>query len=160
MADAREPGTDDQDNERDAIEDAAGQAVKRLLPEDQASYDPDLRLDLSLLLDLIDALVVVIDQQGQVLQFNLACERATGYSRQEIEGRAFCELLLPAEDAEQGMVTFEALRLANSPSGHLMRWPTKSGGRRTIDLSSTMVRDSSGKSTYVVLTGRDITPSG
>lgn len=160
MADTREPGTGDQDNEPDAIEDAAGQVVKGLLLEGQPSDDPDLRLDFSLLLDLIDALVVVTDQQGQVLHFNLACERATGYSRHEVEGRAFWDVLPPAEDAEQIMVTFEMLRHAGSPNRHQMQWTTKNGERRTIDLSSTMVREGSGRSTYVVLTGRDVTPSG
>lgn len=48
--------------------------------------------------ELAPVVVVGIDARGEVLLFNPAAERATGYARDEVLGRAFVDLFLPEEE--------------------------------------------------------------
>ena len=50
-----------------------------------------------IVIETVGALVLVLDREGRVLRWNAACERATGYSREEMVGRPFWDLLLPEE---------------------------------------------------------------
>ncbi len=50
-----------------------------------------------IVIETVGALVVVLDREGRVLRWNAACERATGWSRDEMLGRPFWDLLLADE---------------------------------------------------------------
>ena len=52
------------------------------------------------LTETTQALVCVLDRDGRILLFNDACERATGYGRDEVLGRNARELVIPPEEAE------------------------------------------------------------
>ena len=52
------------------------------------------------LLDAVDALIVVLDQEGKIVEFNRSCERLTGYSSSEVIGRRISEFLLAHDEAE------------------------------------------------------------
>ncbi len=54
---------------------------------------------LSAVLDIAGALVIVLDPQGRIVRFNRACETATGYSFEEVKGKALWDLLLLPEEA-------------------------------------------------------------
>jgi PAS domain S-box-containing protein len=40
----------------------------------------------------VDALVIVVDQQGRIIRFNRACEQITKYSLAEVEYRFFWDV--------------------------------------------------------------------
>jgi PAS domain S-box-containing protein len=46
------------------------------------------------------SLVCVLDEDGRILFFNEACERLTGFTRNEAVGRDARELVIPPEEAE------------------------------------------------------------
>ena len=50
----------------------------------------------SAILDTVGALVVVLDQEGRIVRFNRACELTTGYSIEEVQGKACLGSLSPA----------------------------------------------------------------
>jgi len=54
--------------------------IPESLPLKALKEQPDLT---AALLDLIGALIVVLDTQGRIVYFNHACEQLTGYMRQE-----------------------------------------------------------------------------
>jgi two-component system, LuxR family, sensor kinase FixL len=111
----------------------------------------------SAILETVDALVVVIDTQSRIVRFNKACERATGYTFEEVRGKKFTDLfLLPHEAGEVSQVT-ENLLSGQFPNQHENHWLTKNRQSRLISWSNTVLRDSAGRVEYIVATGLDIT---
>jgi len=111
-------------------------------------------------LDYAGALVVVLDKEGRIVQFNRACEELSGISSSDIDGKYPWDTVLPPEDAE--MIRKNAFEiLANNPqalSGQYTNyWLTKSGGRALIDWINTVVMDESGDMKNIVSVGIDVT---
>ena len=78
------------------------------------------------LAEMTQSLVCVLDEDGRVLLFNDACERATGFSRDEVVGRSLAETLIPPEESE----AFRELLAFIWSTGHASP-RSATGGRRT-----------------------------
>ena len=111
----------------------------------------------STILETVGALIVVLDTEGRIVRFNQACEQITGYSFAEARDRHVWEFLLVPDEIEQVIAIFDNLRLTRFPNRHENYWVTKSGERRLIAWSNTVLQDSEGAVTHVVGTGIDIT---
>jgi PAS domain S-box-containing protein len=109
-----------------------------------------------IVIDTVGALVLVIDPQGRVERWNAACERATGYSRAEMLGQRFWDLLLP-EERDGVRAVFDDLLLRGLPNQHENWWVAKTGERRLISWSNATLRAPDGGVRAVVATGLDIT---
>ncbi|MEO0377574.1 MAG: PAS domain-containing protein, partial [Cyanobacteria bacterium P01_A01_bin.17] len=101
-------------------------------------------------LETMDALLVVLDRQGQIVQFNRACEKTTGYSFSEVEGQAVWDVLLVPEERESVKAIFAGLQNKQGASRHENYWVSKAGQRRLIAWSNTTILDSQGSVEYVV----------
>ena len=112
---------------------------------------------ISTVLDTASALVVVLTPQGQIVRFNKACERTTRYSFDEVRGKPFWDVLLVADEIEPVKAVFEQLRAGQFPSEYENTWLTKTGGRRLIAWSNTVILGADGAVEYVIGTGIDIT---
>jgi len=116
------------------------------------------RLFADSLLDMVASLVIVVDPQGRIVRFNRACEQTSGWTEAELRGRVFWETLRPPETRGeisgyyQGDATAAAL-----PQAYEAEWVTRSGGRRLISWVNRPVFDPSGRLTYVLGTGTDVT---
>ncbi|MCK4510386.1 PAS domain S-box protein, partial [bacterium] len=111
----------------------------------------------SVILDVVDALVVVLDHEGRIIRFNRACEKATGYSFEEVAGaKAWDRLLLP-EEAGPVEEVFKSLRSGEYPNSYENCWVTKDGGNRMIAWSNTAIPNPDGSVRYVIGTGLDVT---
>ncbi len=108
-------------------------------------------------LDTSSALVVVLDSQGRIVRFNRACEQTTGYSFAEVRGKHFWDLFLIAEEMEQVRAIFENLRGSQFSNCHENYWVTRSGDRRLITWSNTLLCNMVDAAEYVISTGIDIT---
>lgn len=108
-------------------------------------------------LDTVAALIVVLDTRGKVVRFNPSCERATGFSFKELEGRPLWNVLIP-EEARAG-VDKEFRRLVDHgrPTVYENEWLKRDGGRRLIAWSNSVLRGADGEVTHVIGTGIDIT---
>jgi len=109
------------------------------------------------LAETTQSLVCVLDEAGCVLLFNDACERATGFARDDVVGRELADVLLPREesDAFREVLTFIWRTGHSSPQvGH---WQTKDGGRRLIAWSNKLVPATADAPGYLVTAGVDIT---
>ena len=111
----------------------------------------------SAIIDTAAVLVVVLDPQGQIVRFNRACERVTGYGFDEVKGKPFWDVFLVAEEAEAVKEVFGRLRAGQFPNEHENHWVTKDGRRRLIAWSNTALLDDHGSVEYIVGTGIDIT---
>ena len=109
------------------------------------------------LAETTQSLVCVLDEAGRVLLFNDACERATGFSREEVIGHELAEVLVPPEEREafREVLTFIWKTEHSSPQvGH---WQTKDGGRRLIAWSNKPVPATESSPGYLVTAGIDLT---
>jgi PAS domain S-box-containing protein len=108
------------------------------------------------LLDTVAAIVCVCDAEGRILRFNRASERLSGYSIAEVQNRPFWEILIPPDEVEGVKEVVRFLvdrRLPNEWENH---WVTKSGTRRLIHWSNTVVCDE-GRFAWIIGTGIDVT---
>jgi PAS domain S-box-containing protein len=112
----------------------------------------------SAVIDTAGSLIVVLDPDGRILRFNRACEQVSGYSFEEVKGRAFWDvLIIPKEVEPLRSEVFSKIREGMAPILHENHWRTRSGELRLIAWSNVALRDGSEGTTYVASTGIDIT---
>jgi PAS domain S-box-containing protein len=85
-----------------------------------------------------DLLVMVLDHDGRIVQFNRACQRLTGYKLEEVRGRKPWEFLVPSDEAPRFEATFEQVRRGMSSQTET-HWLAKDGRRLLIGWSNTGV---------------------
>ncbi len=110
-----------------------------------------------MVIDTVGALVLVLDREGRVQRWNAACERATGYTRADMIGRPFWELLLLPEERDGVRAVFDDLLRRGLPNQYENCWVAKGGDRRLISWSNCTLRGESGEVRAIVATGLDIT---
>lgn len=109
------------------------------------------------LLDIVGALVVVLDRDGRIVRFNRACEAVTGYAAAEALGRCVWDFLLLPDEREPVRNVFGTLRARKFPETYENAWLTRDGRQRHIAWSNTVMTNAAGDVEYLVGTGIDIT---
>lgn len=108
------------------------------------------------LLETMDAIVVVLDKNGFIKQFNLAAQHITGYATHEVKDRPVWETLIP-----QHLVADVKKRFSNLPSSLPNKWQydllIRQGGVVTIDWHNSVLLDENGEVLFIICTGLDIT---
>ena len=108
------------------------------------------------LMNTVDALVVIADPAGRILQFNKACESVTGFSAADVVGRSLVDTLIPIEQRRD--VAAVIGELSTSGTNRFENdWITADGRRRRITWSNATMSDATGRVTAVIGTGIDIT---
>jgi two-component system, chemotaxis family, CheB/CheR fusion protein len=108
-------------------------------------------------LDTVPALVTVVDREQRIVGFNRTCQELTGYSLEEARSRRPCEFLASPEEAEQVRADYRRILDGRAIGMKEYHWSVKSGGRRLIWWSSSVLRDEAGAVKYAILSGMDIT---
>ena len=108
-------------------------------------------------LEIAGALVCVFDGQGRILRFNRACELATGYSFEEVEGRPFYDFLVPKGEIQAVREDLAQLRPGQLPAQNENHWVTRDGMLRLISWSDVCFFDPEGRATHLISTGIDVT---
>jgi len=109
------------------------------------------------IVDTSGALIVVLDPEGRIVQFNKACQKATGYALDEVRGQLMWDLLVPPEELARAREVFDR---PASDASHLpceLHWLTKEGHRRLISWAYAHVCDEKDKVQWVIGTGIDVT---
>ncbi len=126
--------------------------------EPAGATDPPRHRELvAAVLDSVGVLIVVLDRAGQVIQFNSACERLSGYSYAEVAGLPIWEVCLPAEEQAPIKLIVAELLSGRHSNGYECTWIAKDGRRRRIAWTSTTLEGEAGSVHYVISTGVDIT---
>ncbi|GEM_PF-2505641 len=108
------------------------------------------------LINTAGSLIVVLDQNGNIVNLNQACEKISGYTLEEIKGSNFMNLFLldeekgDVEEVVNNLVTYHYNRHEN----YLV---SKKGIPHLIDWSNTVLLDKQGNIEYVVGIGIDVT---
>jgi PAS domain S-box-containing protein len=111
----------------------------------------------SAILDVVGALVMVLDRQGNVVRFNQTCEYLTGYCFDEVKGKQIWDLLFIPEEVEAVKTVFQRLTTGQFPICAENYWVTKDGNRRSIAWSNTVLMNDQNIAEYIIATGIDIT---
>jgi PAS domain S-box-containing protein len=111
----------------------------------------------SAVLDLISALVLVLDTNGRIVRFNRACEQLSGYSYAELVGRTFPAGLFPEEERNRAKELFETARSGGASEPFELHWISRNGARRRISWTATTLADAAGEVNFVITTGVDVT---
>src|SRR5215510_2116025 len=109
------------------------------------------------LTETTQSLVCVLDRTGRILFFNDACERATGFSRDEVVGRDAREFVIPPEEAEAFGDVLAYIWKTGHSSPQVGHWQAKGGARRLIAWSNKLMQAAEGEDSYLVTTGIDLT---
>jgi PAS domain S-box-containing protein len=112
-------------------------------------------LDSAILDAAADLLVMVLDHEGRIVQFNQVCQKLSGYSLDEVKGRKPWEFLAPADEAARVRETFEKV-VHGMQSRSESHWLARDGRRLVIRWSSSGVTVR-GSVKFVIDTGIDRT---
>ena len=107
-------------------------------------------------LENMHLLALALDAEGAVTFCNDHLLAVTGYGREELAGQRWFPLALPDDEgAEERFVA--ALAEGSLPSNAETTIHTKSGERRTISWSATLLHDPRGSRSGIVAIGEDVT---
>ena len=110
------------------------------------------------LLDMVASLVIVVDPQGRIVRFNRACEQTSGWTEEELRGRALLGGAAPVETRAEAARRYRGDRaVLELPAAFEAEWQTRSGERRLISWINRPVFDAAGEVAYVLGTGTDVT---
>ena len=127
---------------------------------DEARHSPEFPVGESfarILTEATQSLVCVLDRDGRILLFNEACERATGFSRDDLLGRDARDFVIPPEEREAFGEFLAYVWRTGVPSPQVGHWQTKDGGRRLIAWSNKPMAGPGGAPVSLVTTGIDLT---
>lgn len=112
----------------------------------------------SVILNLLDALVVVLNPVGEILLLNHTAETTLGHKTQSVIGRRFVDLVLdPSEHQDPVYAIFHNQRWAVFPRGYESVWITNEGQHRVISWTNDVIYHPPEVVKYVVFTGIDVT---
>ncbi len=108
-------------------------------------------------LDSVDSLVLTLNREGSVLGMNGASEQLLGFSPAELEGKPLVGALLPPKAVAPFARFFHNVLEGKEPRGFDVQLIAKDGEPRTVRLRGSLLPESSGRRTKVLLTGVDRT---
>jgi PAS domain S-box-containing protein len=111
-------------------------------------------------LDTIDALIIAFSRMGHIIYVNPALEHFLGYSRDEIAQKRIWELLSEAQSIETAREMFANIQAGLQPFQYANYWLAKSGERKLIAWSSSMLDDKNNGDQHIISVGIDITDRG
>jgi two-component system CheB/CheR fusion protein len=103
------------------------------------------------------ALVMVTDVEGRIVRFNLACQRLSGYSFDEVKGKRVWDVLTPPEEVEAVKHMYQELSDSRLVREHESNWVDRNGHRHLISWSSTAVAEVRDAARHIVRVGVDVT---
>jgi hypothetical protein len=147
------PFSDQQGQPRGAVH-ALVDITERKQDEETLRREHDF---ISKVMETAGALVVVLDREGRITEFNRACEQISGYSFQEVRERAIWDLLISPEELAGVQAKWNALINGTFPIAHENAWLSKDGTWHIIAWQNTVLTSVTGEVQYVIGTGIDIT---
>ena len=109
------------------------------------------------LVEAAPTLIISLDREGRIDTVNQATEAVTGYQREEVVGRNWFELFVPADELGGATDVFESLVRGEVPSRHVNAIVTRSGQTRIVAWSNTTIKDERGEVVRIVGVGEDVT---
>ncbi|HRF02551.1 MAG TPA: PAS domain S-box protein [Pirellulaceae bacterium] len=108
------------------------------------------------MIETAQAIVLLMDDQGNIRRYNSFMEELSGVPLSEVIGRSWFDVFVPPGDRERLREVFARVIDEGSISGHENVIRTRNGGLRTIDWSARVLEDADGRRGVLGI-GHDIT---
>jgi PAS domain S-box-containing protein len=128
--------------------------TERKLKEQALHSEKDF---VSSLVQTAQAIVMVLDPDGRIVQFNPYMEEVSGYKLEAVKGKDWFTAFLPEEDREQARELFRRAIRDIRTKGNTSAIVTQSGERRYIEWYDRTLRDPQGKLVGLLAVGQDVT---
>ncbi|MEW6365214.1 MAG: PAS domain S-box protein [Acidobacteriota bacterium] len=109
------------------------------------------------IIETAQAIVLVLDPQGKVMRFNRYMEEVSGYRLDEVEGKEWFAVFLPARDRDRIREVFSRVIRQGHLQGSVNPIVTKDGREREIEWHAKTLTDAAGGTQGVLAIGLDIT---
>ena len=109
------------------------------------------------ILDIADALVLLMDADGNILHWNARCEDVSGFKSEEVIDHKPWEFVIPPEAIEPTKEFFRTMSAGHYPMRRENAWVDKAGGRHVILWSNNVFAYEDGTVEIVIATGIEIT---
>lgn len=104
------------------------------------------------------ALIIAVDQTGDIALFNQYAQELSGWSAQDAIGKNFFELFIPEAEQKQLRQTYSTMFAGQAESTMETPFTIRSGDQLTVEWSNTLIKDpASQKPLLVCATGIDVT---
>jgi PAS domain S-box-containing protein len=133
------------------------QKERTLLATVLDSTDELVRNFVATVLETANALVVVLNPQGQVVRINEVCAATTQYSFLDVKERYFWDLFIAPPQGEQIAAMLQKLHLGQPVHQYESQCLTKLGNRRLIAWSHTVLLSADESIKHIICTGIDVT---
>jgi len=104
-------------------------------------------------------IILVLDAEGCIVQFNPYMEEISGYRLEEVRGKDWFSIFLPAGIQERTRELFKNAVGDNQTRGNVDTIVTKNGMEREIEWYDKTLKTPDGKVTGLLAIGRDVTES-
>ena len=111
----------------------------------------------SAILNNAGPLIMVTDRHGHIVRFNKTCERLTGYDRKEVIGKYVWEIGMARNSRDKMRNMFPHAQDIDFPSSFENMIVTRTGERRLISWTNSIMADSIKTRIHIVSIGVDIT---
>jgi hypothetical protein len=108
------------------------------------------------LVETAQVIILVLDKEGRVVQYNPFMEKVCGYPLDEVRGKDWFSIFLPEPDRSRVRELFLRV-LSETDKGGINSILTKTGEERLIEWSCTTLKDNANSSIGVLCLGQDIT---
>ncbi|GAB4315786.1 MAG: hypothetical protein Kow0059_08020 [Candidatus Sumerlaeia bacterium] len=109
------------------------------------------------ILNTADVMIVLLDRDGRLIQFNQMAESLTGRSSSDAEGVVFWDEFVPESERRDFAQVFHRIVQGEFPLQHENHILQREGATRLIAWRNTAVRNASGDIQFVVAIGIDVT---
>ncbi|MEZ5306853.1 MAG: response regulator [Pyrinomonadaceae bacterium] len=129
--------------------------TERRLTSDRLRQERDF---VTAAIDVSTSLVFVVDREGRIVRFNRASEALSGFTADEVKGRVFWNVLLPAEEIKDTKARFRRLSAGGEDGREwISQWVTKDEKAKLVSWTASCIKDETGSVEHIVATGVDIT---
>jgi len=109
------------------------------------------------LFNIADSIVVVLDTEGRIVNYNPYMARLSGYALSEVGGKEWFATFLPEADRGQIRTLFSEAITGHPTCGNINPIVTRDGREIQIEWHDTTIRDSAGNITGLLVIGHDVT---
>lgn len=111
----------------------------------------------SAVLDTASAIVLIMDEEGNIIRVNRSCQSLSGYPEEEIVGKCFWDIFLVPEEVDRVKNIFLRLLAGQFPANFESHWVSREGATLVVAWSNTMLRAGDNGRRHIIATGVDVT---
>lgn len=111
------------------------------------------------MLEIIDAMVMVLDLEGRIQLFNRRCRELFGYRESEVIGRTIWDFLVAERNRTEVKNYYTELRSGQFTSSFTGFFVSRNGQEILVHWQNVVVTDDAGTPSSIVATGQDVTES-